>query len=252
MKTLILILLFATLLFSDGLKVYLYTPEININNFKSLKMSFDAYLGAYGNYEFQPFSDKKTFEKYLKEKNAVAILSSWHYREIAKAYNLKAMLVAQKKGSTTDKKILVGHKNIPLEGVVTSAYNKEYTNKLLLTITKNRSKALSVLSVPKEIDALMSVGFGMSKFALVSKDSFTHLQHVNPVLSEDLSIYHESMPEHRMLLACTETDREKMELLSIFQEMGLSERGKNILSMIGIDELVLLNSKNQENTGEAK
>lgn len=252
MKTLILILLFSTLLFSDGLKVYLYTPEININNFKSLKMSFDAYLGTYGDYEFQPFSDKKTFEKYLKEKNAVVILSSWHYREIAKAYNLKAMLVAQKEGSTTDKKILVGHKNIPLEGVVTSAYDKEYTNKLLLRITKNRSKALSVLSVPKEIDALMSVGFGMSKFALVSQDSLTHLQNVNPVLSEDLCIYHESVPEYRMLLACAEIDQEKMELLSIFQEMGLSERGKNILNMIGIDELVLLNSKNQDNAGDAK
>lgn len=252
MKTLILILLFSTLLFSDGLKVYLYTPEININNFKSLKMSFDAYLGIYGDYEFQPFSDKKTFEKYLKEKNAVVILSSWHYREIAKAYNLKAMLVAQKEGSTTDKKILVGHKNIPLEGVVTSAYDKEYTNKLLLRITKNRSKALSVLSVPKEIDALMSVGFGMSKFALVSQDSLTHLQNVNPVLSEDLYIYHESVPEYRMLLACAEIDQEKMGLLSIFQEMGLSERGKNILNMIGIDELVLLNSKNQDNAGDAK
>jgi hypothetical protein len=252
MKMIFLILLFAHTLFSDGLKVYLYTPEININNFKSLKVSFDAYLSAYGDYEFQPFSDKKTFEKYLKKKNTVVILSSWHYREIAKAYNLKAMLVAHKKGSSTDKKILVGQKNIPLEGIVTSAYNKEYTNKLLLTITKNRSKALSVLSVPKEIDALMSVGFGMSRFALVSKDSFTHLQNVNPVLSRDLSIYHESVPEHRMFMACNEIDEEKMGLLSVFQEMSLSERGKNILNMIGIDELVLLSSKNQDNAGDAK
>lgn len=252
MKLFSLIFLIVTALYADSIKVYLYTPEMNVNNFKSLKISFDSYLSGYGNYELQPFSDKEMFEKYLKNKNSIAILSSWHYREIAKKYNLEAMLVAKKKGSVTDRKILVGQKNSLLRGVVTSAYDTEYTHKLLHSITNENSKALSVLRVPKEIDALMSVGFGMSRFALVSKDTFVHLQHINPILSKDLKIYYESDPEYRMLLACNEKDKEVDTLVSIFKNMELSADGKNILNMIGVDKLVVFNVHNLENRGDIK
>ena len=252
MKILFFILLFVNVLFSDTVKVYLYTPEINTNNFKSLKISFDTYLSTYGDYELQPFSDKETFERYLKKKNSIVILSSWHYREIAKKYNLEAMLVGKSKGSITDTKILVGQKNTILKGVVTSAYDKAYSNELLNTATNNNLKELSLLRVPKEIDALMSVGFGMSRFALVSKDSFTFLQSINPVLARDLKIYFESDPEYRTLLACNEIDKEESKLLSIFKNMGLSENGKYLLKMIGIDRLVIFKGVNPEDTGDAK
>jgi hypothetical protein len=252
MKILFFILLFTNILFSDTVKVYLYTPEINVNNFKALKTSFDAYLSGHGNYELQPFSDKETFEKYLKMKNSIVILSSWHYREIAKKYNLEAMLVAQKKGSISDRKILVGQKNSSLRGVVTSAYDKEYTNELLSSITNNKSNELSVLRVPKEIDALMSVGFGMSRFALVSKDSFLLLQLINPPLAKNLKIYYESEPEYRMLLACSDMDKKDNKVVSIFRNMEQTTEGKNILNMIGVDKLVAINMQNLDNAGDVK
>jgi len=252
MKILFIIYIFINLLHADTQKVYLYTTEINTNNFKSLKVSFDTYLSEYGNYEFQQFTDKKTFEKYLKDKNSIVILSSWHYRKIAKEYDLEAMLVAQKKGSIYDTKILVGQKNTPLSGVVTSAYDKEYTNDLLSSLTHNKSTKLSVLVVPKEIDALMSVGFGMSRFALVSKDSFTLLAEINPFLSKSLKIYSESLPKYRMLLASNKIDKNKNKLISIFKDMGLSESGKNILNMIGVDKMLVLKANDLKNLGDKK
>lgn len=251
MKILLVVVFLANLLLSDTIKVYLYAPEINVNNFKSLKMSFDTYLGGYGEYELQPFSDKETFEKYLNKRNAVAILSSWHYREIGKKYNLEPMLVAKKSGSTTDRKVLVGKKNLSFKGIVTSAYPKEYTDNLLANITGGNAKALSVLKVPKEIDALMSVGFGMSRFALISKDTYAFLQTVNPVLSRELKVYYESGPEYRMFLACNTPGKEENKLVSIFKNMERSETGKTILNMIGIDELVMLSTYNSE-TGDAQ
>ena len=252
MKLLSLIFLVVTTLYAENVKVYLYTPEINVNNFKSLKINFDSYLMAYGNYELQPFSDKETFEKHLKKKNAVVILSSWHYREIAKKYNLEAMLVAQKKGGVTDRKILVGQKNSSIKGIVTSAYDKEYTADILNAMTNDNSKELSVLRVPKEIDALMSVGFGMSRFALVSKDSFSFLQSINPFLAKDLKIYYESDPEYRTLLAWNTLEKEEAKLLSVFKNMGQTDNGKNILKMIGADRLVVFTPQYPENAGETK
>jgi len=252
MKIIFIVLLFVNILFGDTIKVYFYTTEVHINDFKSLKVSFDSYLGKHGDYEFQPFSDKETFEKYVKDKNSIVILSSWHYKKIAKEYDLDAKLVAQKKESTTDTKILVGQKNIPLQGVVTSAYDNEYTDELLNTFTKKATDKMSVLLVPKEIDALMSVSFGMSKFALVSRDSFEYLSKINPHLLDNLKIYNESEPKYRILLAQYKRDKEQYKLVSIFKDMCLNKSGKNVLKMIDIDKLVVLNLHDLRSLGGVK
>ena len=261
-KSLLLIFLFVNVVVADTLKVYFYTTEAHINNFKSLKVGFDEYLEKHGDYEFQPFNDKKTFEKYLKDKNSIVVLSSWHYKKISKEFDLTAKLVAQKKatrldtkilvGNIEDEKVLVGLKNLPLRGVVTSAYDDEYTKELLSTLTKKHSDNLSVLIVPKEMDALMSVGFGMSKFALVSRDSLNLLKNINPFLSKRLKVYKESKPTYRILIACNKIDKDKQKLISVFRKMDLNNNGKNILKMIGIDKLVVLNSNDLENLGGLK
>ena len=252
MKTIILILFLFSMIFADTKKIFFYTTENNINNFKALKVSFDTYLRNYGDYEFQPFNDIKTFEEYIHNKDSFVILSSWHYKKIAAEYNLEAKLVAEKEKTKTDTKILVGKKNLSLNGVVTSAYDDEYTKELLLTLTKNKSDDLSVLIVPKEIDALMSVSFGMSKFALVSRDSLRLLKNINPFLTKNLKIYNESIPAYRMLVTCNKIDKDKLKLMSIFEKMDLNDNGKNILGMIGVDKLVILNSNDLKNLGDAK
>ena len=252
MKIIILILFLFSIIFADTKKIYFYTTENNINNFKVLKVSFDTYLRDYGDYEFQPFNDIKTFEKYIHNKDSFVILSSWHYEKIAAQYNLEAKLVAEKEKTITDTKILVGIKDLSLTGVVTSAYDDEYTRELLLTLTKNNSENLSVLIVPKEIDALMSVSFGMSKFAIVSRDSLRLLKKINPLLTKNLKIYSESIPAYRILVACNKIDKDKLKLMSIFENMDLTDNGKNILGMIGIDKLVILNSNDLKNLGDVK
>lgn len=253
MKLLLLIFFLISTLVADKLKVYFYTTEAHIKNFKALKVGFDNYLSKHGDYEFQPFNDKKTFEKYLKDKYFIVILSSWHYEKLFKEYNLEAKLVAQKEDTILDTKILVGHiKNEKLNGIVTSAYDAQYTRELLSTLTENKSDNLSVLIVPKEIDALMSVGFGMSKFALVSRDSLNLLQSINPFLSKNLKIYKESKPTYRMLVACNDMDKEKFKLMYIFQRMDSNSDGKNVLKMIGVDKLVVLDSNDTKNIGGEK
>ncbi|MBF0564495.1 MAG: hypothetical protein HQK89_04570, partial [Nitrospirae bacterium] len=43
--------------------IYFYSAELNVESFNALKGYFDSYLSRYGNYVFQPFIDKDTFEK---------------------------------------------------------------------------------------------------------------------------------------------------------------------------------------------
>ena len=199
---------------------------------------------------FKLFLIKKTFERYLNDKAAIVVLSSWHYLQIAKQYDIEAKLVAQKKDSVTDTKVLIGKKGVNKEGIVTSAYDDEYTQELLNNLTKNTK--FSVIEVPKEIDALMSVGFGMSQFALVSKDSFLLLKELNSYLAKDLVIYEESKPFYKMLIACKNMEQYKEELLNIFTKMGQDDNGKKILDILGIDKLVVLHNDDLNRIGGVK
>lgn len=250
MKILFLILFFICSLFADTKKVYFYTTQSNINNFKSLKVNFDTYLQKFGKYEFQAFSDQESFELYLKDKNIIVILSSWHYLRIAKKYEIEAKLVAQKRDSITDTKVLIGKKGAKLGGMVTSAYTTKHTNSLLDRLVKDNK--LSVVKVPKEIDALMSVGFGMSQFALVSQDSFKLLQEINGFLAKDLEIYKESQQYYRMLVASKHTDTKAENINKIFSKMDTDNDGKKVLNLLGVDKLVVLSKNNLYNMGGIK
>jgi len=235
---------------ANEIKIYFYSTDININNYTTLKISFDEYLNHYKKYEFQPFSDKETFENQLKNKDSIVIISSWHYRKIKKEYNLDSLLVAQKNGSITDTKILVGRKDSHLEGLVSSAYDTSYTQTLLKELENTQKNTRPILIVPKEIDALMSVSFNMSDYALVSKDSFHLLKSINPALTKDLTILNESDPKYRILIANNKIKENKNNVVALFNNMSNKELGKNILEMMGIEKLVVLTSNNKISLGD--
>jgi hypothetical protein len=237
-------------LHADTKKVYFYTAENNIKDFKLLKVSFEKYLEDFGDYTFQPFSEKKMFEKYLKDKSAILLLSSWHYKQISKKYNISAKLVALKKQSITDTKIIVGKKGLKYNGTITTAYSKDFAKETINKLTKNNN--LNILNVPKEIDALMSVGFGMSKFALVSKDSFELLKDVNSFLAKQLKIYSESEPTFRMLVASKIKDKYNKKTLEVFTDMASKDKGKKVLEILGIDNIVVLSNNNLIQLGDIK
>lgn len=249
LKFVLLFLLLLSNVFADSKKVYFYITESDINDFKSLKISFDKYLDKY-NYEFQAFNKKSTFESYLTHKDIIVILSSWHYKQIAKKYDLHAKLVASKRNTITDTKVIVGKKNSTFSGTITSAYSKDYSLKLIPKLIKNNN--LNVLNVPKEIDALMSVGFGMSDFALVSKDSFELLKEINPFLTKQMTIYKESSPSFRMFVSSKLDGFEKKDLINIFTNMKSQDDGRKVLDMLRIDDMVVLTRKDLLQLGGEK
>lgn len=250
LKHLILILFLLNSVFAEEKKVYFYTTETNINDFKLLKVSFDKYLKHFGDYYFQAFNNKEVFEDFLKDENIVVILSSWHYKQIAKKYNLQAKLVALKKESITDTKVLVGKKGSSYVGTLTTPFPHEYATTHINRLTVDNS--IGILNVPKEIDALMSVGFGMSQFALVSKESFELLKKANSFLATQMEIFSESTPTLRMLVAFKKKKRNNKKLIEIFTTMDSKDEGKKVLNMLGVDKIVVLTKNNLQKLGGVK
>ncbi len=238
LKSITLILLLTSSLY--GQKIYFYTTENNINDFKNLKSTFDDYLNEYGKFTFHPFTNKEKFETFLKDDEIVVFLSSWHYNQIFRKYALKARLVALKNNKSIDTKVLVGKKDTPFGGKITTAFSRDYTNKLFDELSLNRD--INIIKVSKEIDALMAVGFGMSQFALVSKDSFEALKKVNSFLAKQLIVFKESKPKLRMLIA-TKDNHKHTKLKGLFENMRLNKKGKKVLNILGVDDIVALTPK---------
>jgi hypothetical protein len=167
------------------------------------------------------------------------MLSSLHYVRISKKYNLEALFVAKNKRSIRDTNVIVGKKGALLSGTITTAFSEKYTKKLLKkTVGFN---TLHILKVPKDIDALMSVGYGMSQFASVSKSSFKLLQKSNSRLTQDMYIFSESDPTYRMLVATNKKNINDENFMRIFTTMNRDKDGKKILKILGIDNIVRLN-----------
>ena len=228
---------------SDKIKIYFYSSETNINNFKSLKMEFDRYLSKFGPYEFQPFSSRDVFEKQVKGKeNCLLLLSSWHYRHIRKKYALTPALTGMRNGKKYQRKILVsGEKPADIEaarpGLVASASSLQYTTSALkMMLKKFAEHPFQVLTVPKDIDALMSVGFGMAKLAFASENAFDELKGVNPRLCSKMKILAEGEETLRLILALPQGfTGNSSKTIDMIRNMATDSDGKRRIRMLGLD-----------------
>ncbi len=242
-------LLAPTKTFSDNpYTIYFYNPETNINNFASLKTEFDQYLSSYGPFHFQPFSDRDSFEKFVVGRSdGVFLMSSWHYRQLKREFpiGMEARLVGISKGKATYEKILTAKNNIInidlLKGkVVASSGNEDYTKNILLQMQGEGKRdivdSMRILTVPKDIDALMAVGYGMADSALTTENSLIKLAAINPKQHGFLRSLSKSEEILLPIIAIPEQSDEKVRLLlEIIEKMESELDGKKKLKMLGVD-----------------
>jgi hypothetical protein len=229
---------------SEKVTIYFYSAETNINNFKSLKMEFDRYLGEFGDYEFQPFSDRATFEEYVKDKpRSLLLISSWHYTNIFQDYALQPLLVGRRNGHVSQKRVLVTLSDTTAPETVSaapiaSASSVDHTTNILSRMLEieETANAFKILTVPKDLDALMSVGFGMAKSAVITENSFESLNTINPSLYKKLNIVAEGEETLLLIVAAPNSFvNEAQEVISILQKMADDPDGKNRIGMLGLD-----------------
>ncbi len=244
---------------SDTVKytVYFYNPESNVDNFASLKTRMDMYLKNLGPYQFQPFCDRNIFETTIRGKHdCVFILSSWHYKELKESLPIKPVFVGIADGESVQKKVLSSKNTIKSIGMlkgasIASAGSKEYTRKLLtMMLGKDNTRLVGtfqILSVPKDIDALISIGFGLVQAALTTEYSISLLPSINECLCKKLTILAKSEESLLPIVAIPEIhDPEVVKLLEIVETMQKTTEGKNCIRMFGLDGWRKLEGKDLE------
>lgn len=228
-----------------GVTIYFYNPETSIDNFVTLKTAFDSYLSTQGSYNFQPFDNQATFESAIKQqkKGNIYLLSSWHLDELQKQkIPLEIVLMGTSKGNSVQSKILSAKKeitdfNMLKSTTVAGAGSEEYIRNVLQKITKQKlPDNIKILSVPKDIDALMAVGFGVAAAAISAETSFTKLATINPNQHQQLHILGASEKSYFLVAATLEKPgKDEAQVLEILYKMAEKEAGQKSLNLLGLD-----------------
>lgn len=244
-KTVLLALLLGQAPIVSAEMVYFYNSDSNIDNFATLKSQFDSYLSQQGNFSLQPFSDRNTFEQTISNNSSgLYLLSGWHYSQLSNKLGLQAVLVGTQKGETLQRKVLTSQDINDIEALrgitIAGAGSTEYLRNLLKQMLGNDKDSLvdslQLLSVPKDIDALMAVSFGIAKASISSESSLNKLGQINTAQRAKLKTLAAS-EKHFLLVAAIakKTETERKTLVQLLEEMGKQAEGENSLKMLGLD-----------------
>lgn len=163
---------------------FLLSPGSQERSLQLLTLDFKEYLTQYGEYSFQSFNQEKNLVKQVeKNPQAIILLPVENYRQLFKKYQLKILSIGTIKGIVTHQYILVARQGITkesMQGTVAMPYSELQGKKILRSLLgKSQAGILEVLTVPKGIDGLMSVGFGMADLALLDLGVFEQVAKVN-------------------------------------------------------------------------
>ncbi len=237
--------------------IYFYSPETNINNFSSLKAEFDIYLSQFGAYRFQPFSERLTFETFIaKSDRAVFLLSTWHYQNLKRRLSMEPVLVGVSRNQSTQRRVLSVQKSFTdigfLKGIkIASSGSAEFTTTILKHMLHDRDSAviasMKIFSVPKDIDALLAVGFGMSTAAFTTQNSLEKFENINPKQFNTLrQIAVSSETLFPIVARQMDSADQVQDILDIMEKMGDDPEGEKRLKMLGLDSLKKLSNDELE------
>ena len=229
-------------------KIYFYNPEINTARNLVLKSTWDNYLHEAGDYEFQPVDDEAEFIQLVQgQTNAAFIMAEWFYTSMFSSasadQNLDVAFQGARNGKDTYSKILVANKNtLDFENITIACSGSKDRAKAILhsiypELSAHQLNKLKVLLVPKDIDALMAVGYGLAEMALSTEVSLSKMSSLNETLYKDMIVVRESKPLKRSVLVFKSTnDLLKRNLASLIINMTNTPSGQQAINLLGLDE----------------
>lgn len=124
------------------------------------------------------------------------------------------------------------------KGPVASSSDAAYTRGMLRDMLQDKTLAdgVRILTVPKDVDALMSVGFGMSKAALITESALEKMRKTDPVLRKKMRPVGAGKDALLMILASPETPGGvPADLIQIIKDMPNHSDGLDVVKMLELD-----------------
>jgi hypothetical protein len=236
------------------LTVFFYSPETNVNNYSVLKAEFDTFLAPRGGHQFQPFSDRETFERQVATKpRGLFLLSSWHYKQLAGRHPLKPLLVGQANGRALQRHRIFSQSANPADlrsQKIATAGTRDFARAVLQEMLPEHPEippTLDILVVPKDIDALMAVGFGAARAAIAAESSADKLARLNQKQRDTLKPIGKGRESLLPVLAVHRDMADEAKAVArLFADMGTSPEGLARLKLLGLEALHELDAHQEE------
>ncbi|MFC1617428.1 PhnD/SsuA/transferrin family substrate-binding protein [Candidatus Margulisiibacteriota bacterium] len=257
MKKILLIFFFIFTIFSSSataLQVHFFVPEANIHDYALLKNIFGNYLANFGEYDFQPYSSQTVFEKAIKsEKKGLFIMSSWLYNKLNTNNNLVVKLVMESSKRNTTKEMLTTRKDRTLEnllsgGTLATSRSKLFVRKILKELFPNKNVSkVKIISVPRDLDALISVSYGMAIAAITSKDNFFKMKKIDPLSYKKLKSLAESNEMLRPIVVVYRNQELTYQpLYQVLLKMDKDNKSETLLDLIDFSRWKIIKNKDKK------
>ncbi len=238
------LLCIAGLVNADTITVYHFNTESHNDRDLVLKNTFDRYFQVSHNIQLQPVDDRATFENLIAEKPAsLFIMSDWQFHQLkGNASGLIPYLRGLKDNNDTFRKLLIGKGPLtPRNATIAVSGTDDYVQSLLRDMRLNSgplpTQQLRLLTVPKDIDALLAVSFGMADAALSTENSFEKYELLYRNEYQQLEILGTSQPQKRLVVALFQQHLPALEVaLKALLDMDQVPNGQLGLNLLGLDE----------------
>lgn len=225
--------------------VYHYDPDSAPRDAGRFKAVVAAFLdGVDEKLSFQPFRRLVDFEKRLEEQRPayLTVAHSW-FRKNRERLSLKPLLLPSRRGEQTFRKVLVARSaGITVEqlagrSVAATALDAEASFQTLLGTLKVSPKDLRVVSVTRDVDALLALAFGQVDLALVRPRSIDRLRKVNPNAVFGLRTLFTTPPVYRPPICEVGSQPKALtaRLVDALRKAPKSPLGKRTLRIMGFD-----------------
>ncbi len=224
-----------------ALTIYFHNPEVSTVRNEVLKTVFDRYLQQHGNFTFQPVAQPDTFASLLTlEDSALFMLPSWYFEQLRRqAPGLTPRLHGIKQSRAFYHKVLVsaGQPLPETHIVVALAGTESHGQRMLASMLRpEQLRSVQLLLVPKDIDALMSLNFGLADAALTRENSLRTFLALHHDMAGQLNELGRSPPIPGLLVASLRADDARLEAaIRALSDMPGSEDGRFGLNMLGLD-----------------
>lgn len=231
---------------SATITVYHYNPESYSGRSLVLKSTFDRYFETSKLLQMQPVEEKQTFHNVvIEQKPHLYIVSDWDFQQLKKLNpNITPYLRGKKNGDSYFLKYLVSstnkNTNNLLRPTLAISGSKEYTQFILNSMNYQDGasplKNPRHLPVPKDIDALLAVSFGLADAALATENNVEKLSQLYQKEYQQLQILGVSEPQKRMVVAIDKHHYKSLKrALEIIEAMDTNNEGKLSLNLLGLD-----------------
>ena len=249
----ILLYTFTFLNFSEeAVTLCLFNPDLPVGNFKKLKTEYGKYFSGKGDIYFQPFATKEDFSDFLSSKqNYLAIMPGCQLSALPTCAQLQTLLYGISDKSVDEKFYLITKKNRELHNAkrlhIASALDEKLVGDIL-----RRSELISenvktsVLTVSKDIDALMSMTFDVFSVdaAIVSEKIYNVYISKNKVYGRNLRAAYSGFTAKKTIVVAADSAPETVHKKShVLTNLNNDETGRKFMKFLNLDSWEVCNKK---------